>query len=142
MHDWKTLNRAVIDEFRANRGVVERFGGLPVIIVHTVGAKSGAVREIPLIPVFEDGEMLLFGTAGGSPRNPAWVFNLLAHPRVTVEEGRDVYEADIAPLPEQQAQAILRRRAESTPLLAEYLDNAAPRVVPVFRVARFDGRAG
>jgi hypothetical protein len=53
VRDWATFNTAVIAEFRANGGEVARFGGLPVVIVHTIGAQSGKVREIPSIPVFE-----------------------------------------------------------------------------------------
>ena len=53
VREWDRLNTDVIAEFRANGGAVARFGGLPVVIIHTFGAQSGEVREIPLIPVFE-----------------------------------------------------------------------------------------
>ena len=85
MFDWSTLNAEVIAEFRANGGRVARFGELPVVILHTIGAKSGRVREVPLIVVVDDDEMLLYGTKAGATTHPDWYFNLRAHPQITVE---------------------------------------------------------
>lgn len=136
MHDWAALNAAVIDEFRTNGGRVEQFGDLPVVIVHTIGARSGEVREIPLIAVFEDKEMLLFGTAAGSPHDPAWCHNLRAHRRVTIEYGGERFVADVAQLPTDRAARIVGARAAGTPQLAGYIASAAPRAIPVFSVVR------
>jgi deazaflavin-dependent oxidoreductase (nitroreductase family) len=134
MHDWATFNPEIIAEFRSNGGQVERFGGLPVIILHTIGAWSGQVREVPLIPVFEGEQMMIYGTAGGSTTHPAWYYNLRAHPRITVESGTETYTADVIQLPEAEAQPLVAARAETAPMLAEYLRLAAPRVIPVFTV--------
>jgi deazaflavin-dependent oxidoreductase (nitroreductase family) len=136
VRDWDTFNADVIAEFRSNGGEVARFGGLPVVIVHTIGARSGTVREVPLIPVFLDDQMLLFGTAAGSPAHPAWYFNLRAHPRVTVEYGTETYTADVALLPDADADRLVSRQAESAPQLAEYVASASPRVIPVFSINR------
>ena len=54
--------------------------GLPIILVTTVGVKSGAVRKIPLMKVEHDGEYALVASMGGAPKHPVWYFNLLAHP--------------------------------------------------------------
>ncbi len=136
VRDWGQLNADVIAEFRAHGGAVARFGGLPVVIIHTIGARTGTVREIPLIPVFLDDRMLLFGTAGGAPEHPAWYFNLCAHPRVTVEYGSETFTADVVLLPDADAAGLVERQAESTPQLADYVANAAPRVIPVFAINR------
>jgi deazaflavin-dependent oxidoreductase (nitroreductase family) len=136
VRDWDTFNADVVAEFRANGGAVARFGGLPVVIVHTIGARSGNVRDVPLIPVFLDDQMLLFGTAAGSPTHPAWYFNLRAHPRVTVEYGTETFTADVVLLPEADAAGLVSRQAETTPQLAEYVESAAPRSIPVFEITR------
>jgi deazaflavin-dependent oxidoreductase (nitroreductase family) len=133
MNNW---NLQIIAEFRANGGVVTRFGGLPVVIVHTIGARSGIVREVPLIPVFLDDQMLLFGTAAGSPAHPAWYFNLRAHPSVTVEYGTETFTADVSLLPDADADRLVSRQAATTPQLAEYVTSAAPRAIPVFEITR------
>lgn len=44
--DWKTLNTQVIAEFRANKGKVAQFGDLPVVILHTIGAKTGGLSAL------------------------------------------------------------------------------------------------
>jgi len=137
MRDWLSFNADVIAEFRANGGVVGRFGGLPLVIVHTFGAKTGAIREFPLIPVFEDDRMLLFGTAQGAPADPAWCFNLRANPRVRIELGDEQFVADVNEVPADEAADIVGRRAATTPQLADYVASAG-RPIPVFEVTRID----
>jgi deazaflavin-dependent oxidoreductase (nitroreductase family) len=136
MRDWASFNADVIAEFRANNGVVARFGDLPLVIVHTVGTQSGTIRETPLIPVFDDGRMLLFGTAQGAPTDPAWCHNLRANPVVDVEDGVERYTAEVFELGVHRATEIVTRHAEITQQLAEYLASAAPRAIPVFDVQR------
>jgi deazaflavin-dependent oxidoreductase (nitroreductase family) len=136
MRDWESFNAEVIAEFRSHSGVVARFGGLPLVIVHTIGARTGTVREIPLIPVLDDDRMLLFGTAEGAAADPAWCFNLRAHPVVDVEYGTERFTADVVELAGPEAAAIVGRRAEATPQLAEYVARAAPRTIPVFEIRR------
>ena len=53
--DWKQLNPEVIAEFRANEGRVARFGDLEVVVLHTLGARSAKILEVPLI-VVPDGD--------------------------------------------------------------------------------------
>ncbi|MBT3897662.1 MAG: nitroreductase family deazaflavin-dependent oxidoreductase, partial [Gammaproteobacteria bacterium] len=53
MMDWKLLNRNVIEEFRINSGRVAQFGDLPVVILNTIGAKTGNLLEVPLITVID-----------------------------------------------------------------------------------------
>jgi deazaflavin-dependent oxidoreductase (nitroreductase family) len=84
MSDWNTQ---VIEEFRANGGKVESMGGAPLLILHTVGAKSGEVRESPVLYREEGDDLVIFASYAGAPTNPAWYHNLLANPEVTVELG-------------------------------------------------------
>ena len=80
------FNTRVIREFRENDGRVgEPFTGLPMILVHHVGAKSGAERIAPL-RWFADGDRwVVVASAAGAPRHPAWFHNLMANPDVTAE---------------------------------------------------------
>jgi deazaflavin-dependent oxidoreductase (nitroreductase family) len=138
VRDWATFNAAIIEEFRANDGVVARFGGLPMIVLHTVGARSGEPRPTPLIPVFEGDDMFVFATAGGAPTDPAWCANLRAHPRIAVETADSSFTADLIELPTDEAQRMIDERATTTPQLAAYVESAAPRRIPVFAVSRVD----
>ena len=136
MIDWNRLNPEVISEFRANGGVVERFGGLPIVILHTIGARSGRVREVPLIPVQDGDTTLLFGSSAGSQKHPDWVYNLRAHPRIAVEGAGERFEAELVELPEAERRLRVEKQARETAQFAEYVTNAAPREIPVFTIQR------
>jgi len=136
--DWRKLNPRVIAEFRQNAGKVSGFEGLPLILLQTKGARSGNRFDVPLIPVLEDTRIFLFGTNAGSPKQPIWALNVLAHPRIVVEYHGRVFDAIIEPLSSVDASARLAQRAQGSEQLQQYLANAAPRVVPVFEVCELD----
>ena len=136
--DWRKLNPRVIAEFRQNAGKVSGFEGLPLILLQTKGARSGNRFDVPLIPVLEDTRIFLFGTNAGSPKQPIWALNVLAHPRIVVEYDGRVFDAIIEPLSSVDASARLAQRAQGSEQLQQYLANAAPRVVPVFEVYELD----
>ena len=82
------FNSAIIEEFRTHGGKVGGpFEGAPVLILHTTGAKSGAVRENPVVYKDLDGSYAIFASKGGAPTNPDWYHNILAHPAVEAEIG-------------------------------------------------------
>ena len=75
------FNERIIDEFRANEGKVAMFAGMPMIILHTIGRKSGKTLLVPLVlTVKKEDEMLLFGSFAGAKNDPAWVHNLAQTP--------------------------------------------------------------
>lgn len=61
--------------------------GMPVIVLTTVGAKSGKLRKIPLMRVEHDGAYAAVASLGGAPKNPVWYYNVLADPRVELQDG-------------------------------------------------------
>ena len=65
-------------------GLVE---GMPLVLVHHVGAKSGTARIAPLVPFVEDGRVYVFASLGGADIHPAWYHNLLANPETVIELG-------------------------------------------------------
>ena len=136
--DWRKLNPRVIAEFRQNAGKVSGFEGLPLILLQTKGARSGNRFDVPLIPVLEDTRIFLFGTNAGSPKQPIWALNVLAHPRIVVEYDGRVFDAIIEPLSSVDASARLAQRAQGSEQLQQYLANAAPRIVPVFEVCELN----
>ena len=133
MSDWNTQ---VINEFRANGGKVAQFGDVPLVILHTIGAKSGSLREIPLVALVNDDRMVVFASAAGSPRHPDWYFNLLANPDITVEYGTETFPARVTQLSAEDAAAALATQAAVMPQFATYVTTAAPRVIPAFSVTR------
>ena len=90
MSDW---NRQIIEEFRTNGGVVGGgFAGKPLLLLHHVGAKSGADRVSPLMYQQLDDAFAVFASKGGADTNPHWLHNVLATPDVEIEVGTERFE--------------------------------------------------
>jgi deazaflavin-dependent oxidoreductase (nitroreductase family) len=62
-------------------------GSLPVIILTTLGAKSGRLRKTPLMRVEHDGSYVVVASLGGAPKHPVWYYNVVADPRVELQDG-------------------------------------------------------
>lgn len=77
--------------YKATGGLVgHRFPGAPpMLLLDHVGAKSGVVRTSPLVYVEDGRNLVLVASKGGYPRNPAWFYNLRAHPETTVRVGTE-----------------------------------------------------
>ncbi len=133
MSDWNTQ---VINEFRANGGKVAQFGDAPLVILHTIGAKTGAVREIPLVALVEADRMVVFASAAGAPKHPDWYHNLLAAPEITVEYQTESFQARVTELPAADAAAALAAQAALIPQFGDYVTSAAPRIIPAFAIDR------
>ncbi|WP_206785123.1 nitroreductase family deazaflavin-dependent oxidoreductase [Amycolatopsis sp. MtRt-6] len=88
------FNKQVVEEFRANGGKVGNyFEGKNVLLLTTIGAKSGAERLSPLVYTKDGDRYVVAASMGGAPKNPAWYHNLVANPKVTVEVGSEKFEA-------------------------------------------------
>jgi deazaflavin-dependent oxidoreductase (nitroreductase family) len=81
------FNRALIEDLRSHGGkpTTGPFVGRDVLILTTKGAKSGKLRETPLVYSRDNGHYVIVASKGGAPTHPAWYHNLVAHPNVTLE---------------------------------------------------------
>jgi deazaflavin-dependent oxidoreductase (nitroreductase family) len=80
------FNQRTIAEFRANHGRVGgNFAGAPLLLLHTVGARSGQPRINPMMYLPDGDRYLVFAPKAGSDRSPDWYWNLRANPDVTIE---------------------------------------------------------
>lgn len=130
------FNRGVVEEFRANGGVVGGpFAGGKLLLLHTTGAKSGQPRLSPLAYLEVDGKLLIVGSYAGAPKNPAWVHNLRAHPTARVEVGTEEYEVTVRELPADERDATYPKVVEVAPVFAEYQAKTA-RAIPLFELSR------
>jgi deazaflavin-dependent oxidoreductase (nitroreductase family) len=73
------------------QGTTLRDTGLPVVIVTHTGNKTGAVRKTPLMRVKDGANYVLVGSQGGAPKNPEWVSNLRANPKVELRDKTEVF---------------------------------------------------
>ena len=92
--DMTEFNKQVAAEFRANEGKVGgMFADKNVLLLTTIGAKSGEERLSPLVYTLDGDRYVIAASMGGAPKNPAWYHNLVANPKVTVEVGTEKFEA-------------------------------------------------
>jgi deazaflavin-dependent oxidoreductase (nitroreductase family) len=134
--DFNAMNRDVIEEFRANGGTVGgMFAGSPLILVHHVGARSGAARIAPLVYLGEGERIFIFASKGGHPSNPSWYHNLKAHPRTTVELGTETFEVRARFLEGAERDRVFATQAELAPQFAEY-QQKTDRSIPVVELER------
>jgi deazaflavin-dependent oxidoreductase (nitroreductase family) len=83
---WHQITRANVALYRLSGGRIGgRYDDAPVCILHHKGAKSGVVRETPLVHLPDGDRVVIVASMGGNPRNPAWYHNVKAHPDVEVE---------------------------------------------------------
>jgi deazaflavin-dependent oxidoreductase (nitroreductase family) len=133
LHDF---NAKIIDEFRANGGKVGgAFEGSPLLLLQTTGAKSGRTRVKPLVYRRDGDRLVVFGTKGGSPTHPEWFYNVRANPRVTVEVGRDRFEADARVALPEERDRLWGLQTQDVPVFADY-QKKTDRTIPVVILER------
>src|SRR3954467_2628148 len=85
--DWV---REQVEKYEASDGQEAntlRDTGYPIVVITSVGAKSGKLRKNPVMRVERDGKYVAIASKGGAPDNPSWYANFLAHPVVQVQDG-------------------------------------------------------
>jgi deazaflavin-dependent oxidoreductase (nitroreductase family) len=137
MPEVNDFNQTIINEFRANHGIVGGgFAGASVVLLTTRGAKSGRVRTNPLVGLpRDDGTIYVFASAAGSPKHPAWYHNILAHPAVEVEYGDSSFRATATPITGPDRDQIYAEQAARMPGFADY-EAKTERVIPVIALVR------
>jgi deazaflavin-dependent oxidoreductase (nitroreductase family) len=131
----KTFNDNVVDEFRANDGKVGGPVTGDVVLLTTTGARSGQPRLSPLVYFTIDDRMLVAGSYGGAPVDPAWVHNLRANSKAHVEVGTESYDVTARELPLDERNALYDKVIELMPVFGEYQAKTS-RVIPLFELQR------
>src|SRR3954462_12998432 len=105
--------------------------GMPVIVLTTVGAKSGMLRKTALMRVEHDGQYAVVGSLGGAPKNPVWVYNVRAEPHVELQDGPDKHDYVARETEGAERELWWKRAVEAYPDYANY-QKKTDRVIPVF----------
>ena len=133
MSDW---NKQIIDEFRANQGVMGGpFEGMPMLILHTTGRKTGRDIETPLVYLPDGDDQVVFASAAGSPAHPQWFLNLEANPSVTVELGSETVAMTARVVTGDERNALYARQVEVMPQFGGYQEDN-PRIIPAIVLSR------
>ncbi len=132
-------NSQTISEFRKNHGKVGgHFEGAPLLLLHTVGRRTGKPRINPMMYLKDREHYFVFASKGGADTNPDWFYNLKAHPDVKIEVGDETVEAHAREMIGRERDNIYERQASIYPAFAEY-QRKTKRVIPVISLTRRDG---
>ena len=133
--DWV---REQADDYEASAGSEAntlRDTGLPVIVMTTVGHKTGLVRKVPLMRVEHEGEYAIVGSKGGAPAHPGWYHNLMADPTVLIQDGPEPFETTVRLITGAERDEWWERCVEAFSPYAEY-QAKTDREIPLFITAR------
>ena len=132
-NDW---NKGIIEEFRANAGKVGGpFAGRTLLLLHTIGAKSGQEHVNPVAYITDGDRLVIIASKGGAPTNPAWYYNIVANPLVTVEVGTEKFQVRATVSAEPERTRLYNQMIAMMPSFAEYRLKTK-RVIPVIILKR------
>ncbi|WP_181807170.1 nitroreductase family deazaflavin-dependent oxidoreductase [Streptomyces shenzhenensis] len=105
--------------------------GLPVIVLTTLGVKSGKIRKTPLMRVEHDGKYAVVASQGGAPKHPVWYFNVKSHPLVELQDGPVKQDMTAREVTGAEKAEWWERAVAAYPPYADYQKKTS-REIPVF----------
>lgn len=137
------INDDTIKQFRGNNGAIVTglFAGMRGLLLHTIGARSGAPRVTPLYRFDFEKRWYVVGADGGSPKAPAWVHNLRAVSQTCVEVGSNagtgttVHRVRVHELAEPERRRVWNALRQEIPHIDRFQANTK-RVIPIFELTQ------
>jgi deazaflavin-dependent oxidoreductase (nitroreductase family) len=138
---YQDFNRALIKDLRTNGGKAPAgpFAGRELLILTTKGAKSGEVRDSPVVYSRDGDRYVIVASKGGAPTNPNWYHNLVAHPEVTVEAHGERFKARARVADDGDYERLYQNHAKHMPAFNEYRQKTT-RKIPVVILERLDSK--
>jgi deazaflavin-dependent oxidoreductase (nitroreductase family) len=127
--DWAREQAELIADSGGVKGTTMR--GMPVVLVTSVGAKSGKLRKTPLMRVEHDGEYAAVASLGGAPQNPVWYYNLKKNPHVELQDGTETGDYEAREVSGEERDIWWERSVAAYPDYADY-QTKTTRVIPIF----------
>jgi deazaflavin-dependent oxidoreductase (nitroreductase family) len=104
--------------------------GMPVVVLTTLGRRSGKVRKTPLMRVEHDGAYAVVASLGGAPEHPVWYHNVLAHPQVELQDGAERHDYVAREVHGEEKALWWQRAVAAYPPYADYQEKTT-REIPV-----------
>jgi deazaflavin-dependent oxidoreductase (nitroreductase family) len=134
--DWA---RKQAEAFEASNGAeANTLKGRPIIVLTSVGAKSGKLRKTPLMRIEHDGQYAVVASQGGAPTHPTWYWNLAKNPHVELQDGAERHDYQAREVSGEERAAWWERAVEAWPPYADY-QTKTDRLIPVFVLTRIEG---
>jgi deazaflavin-dependent oxidoreductase (nitroreductase family) len=132
--------RRQVEEYERTGGVSPTLRGVPIVVLTSVGAKSGKLRKNALMRVEHDGRYAVVASQGGAPRHPEWYHNLVANPLVELQDGPTKREYDAHEATGREKSEWWARAVEVWPDYDAYQRRTA-REIPLFVLTPIEARA-
>jgi deazaflavin-dependent oxidoreductase (nitroreductase family) len=127
--DW---SREQADKYAESGGAdAADMKGMPIILLTTVGAKTGKLRKTPLMRVEHDGEYACVASLGGAPKNPVWYYNIAKNSRVELQDGSVTQDYDAREVFGDEKAVWWERAVDAYPDYADY-QTKTDRQIPLF----------
>jgi F420H(2)-dependent quinone reductase len=128
--------RKQAETFEATKGAeANTLRGRPIIVMTSVGAKTGKLRKTALMRVEYEGEYAVVASMGGAPKHPTWYWNLKKHPHVELQDGPEKHDYVARELEGEERETWWRRANESWPPYDSY-QAKTDRLIPVFLLTK------
>jgi len=134
--DWARTQAELFEATDGAQGAELR--GMPVIVLTSVGAKTGMLRKTALMRVEHEGEYAVVASLGGAPKHPVWYFNLVKNPHVELQDGAEKTDYAAREVTGAEKAMWWERAVAAYPPYADY-QKATDRQIPVFVLSREDG---
>lgn len=134
--EWARKQAEVYEQSGGTEGTT--LHGRPVVILTTVGARSGKLRKTALMRVEHDGDYAVVASLGGAPKHPVWYFNILAQPHVELQDGPEKHDYIAREVTGDEKRVWWERAVEAFPNYASYQEKT-DREIPVFVLERMTG---
>jgi deazaflavin-dependent oxidoreductase (nitroreductase family) len=127
--DWA---REQAEKFEASGGTeAADLQGKPIILLTSIGAKTGKLRKTPLMRIEHDGEYAAVASRGGAPKHPVWYWNLVKNPHVELQDGEVKRDYRAREVTGEERALWWERAVEAWPPYADY-QTKTERIIPVF----------
>lgn len=133
--DWARENAELYVQSGGTQGT--QMKGKPVVLLTTIGAKSGKLRKTPLMRVEFNGEYAVVASLGGAPKNPVWYYNIAKHPRVELQDGVEAGDYDAREVFGDEKAIWWQRAVAVWPDYADY-QSKTDRDIPLFVLTPID----
>jgi deazaflavin-dependent oxidoreductase (nitroreductase family) len=124
--------RKQVERYEATNGKeANDLRGRPIIVLTSLGAKTGKLRKTPLMRVEHEGLYAVVASQGGAPKHPVWYFNLKSNPHVELQDGSTKRDYLARELSGDEKAVWWKRAVEAWPDYAKY-QTRTKRQIPVF----------
>ncbi len=135
--DWARTQAEAYEASGGTEAATLRDSGLPVIVLTTLGAKSGKLRKTALMRVEHDGVYAVVASLGGAPKHPQWYFNIVAEPLVELQDGAEKHDYRAREVFGGEKALWWERAVAAYPPYVDY-QKKTDRQIPVFVLERAD----